>query len=856
MMKKAPTPRKTIPASPCKSDEFNNNFKLIVDNFKSKKEQIAASADNPKKISEFGLYYQTNHTVLVDDFISKLLKALFQKSSAEGEESFCLIATGGYGRNELAPWSDVDILFLLESPANKKIHKLVESLTAAFWETGLKLSASVRTIEECLNTLPQDLHFLTSLLDMRLIAGSSGLFRQLRTAIQQDIKLSPPGQFIAAKLEEQEARHKKFGDTRFYLEPNIKESKGGLRDLQTLFWLSDFIYGIKSPEDLKTQGILTSAESESLRRALHFFWTVRCHLHLIAGRPDDRLAFDIQPRIAARMGYKDTEPNIRAEKFMHDYFHMANETGYLTRILCTDLESRAFATGTTAGTRKLALEETIDGFPVRNNRLTIENPAIFKKTPLEIIRIFRVAQTSGLDIHSDALRAIRSTLKADSFLPHYSAACHLFLDILLDKKGSEKTLRRLNEAGVLSILIPDFANIHAHMQYDMYHVFTADEHTIRAVGMMHKLENGGLTEQAPLVSEIFKKIQSRRALYAAMFLHDIAKGTGGQHSTKGSSIAKRLCPKLGLSPTETETVAWLVRQHLLMTMTALKHDLNDPKTISDFAAEVQSPERLKLLYILTVSDIMAVGPDRWNNWKAVLLADLYERTTQLLSGVALPPPETTTEMMRGIDKTRLEKEPAVIVMTPDTRQDSTEVKIYTPDRKGLFALLSGSIAASGASIVDARIYTLADCMALDVFRVQGLNGKAYDNTPFMKKMIKAALNGKIDLDAEILACQKTLSKKDRPFAVAPRIFIDNDASNSHTVIEINGKDRPGLLYDITSALSAEGLQIFSAKVTTFGNRALDVFYVRDGFGLKIIHPEKISHLEKTLFAALAPRRSP
>ncbi|TAL35297.1 MAG: [protein-PII] uridylyltransferase [Alphaproteobacteria bacterium] len=875
-----------------KSGEIYSIINILISKLKVKKEDISACFSDSEQLSEQTIF-PNKYATLIDTTLSAVSDALAEDLKKHHRNAVfpCVVALGGYGRRELGPFSDVDILFLSEDELTPAGKKLVEELNTIFWNAGIKLAYSVRTLAECEAAMTSDLHFLTGMLERRLIWGPKPVFRQLEKAFESVRDASPPGSFIAAKLTERDARHRKHGDSRFKLQPNVKESKGGLRDIQTLMWLANFLYGITTPEGLVEKGILTAAEAASLQEAQRFFWTVRCHLHLLTGRMNDRLSFEVQPEVAARMGYREPQPNLRAEKFMKDYFLMAKETGHLTRIICADLEARSLSGGATTGTRKIALDDVIEDFPVTHNRLNVPDRSYFRKTPSEIIRIFRAAQTSGHDIHPDALRAIRNSLK--TLAPDLQAdptAHWIFLTILLDGRRAESTLRRMNEAGVLTALIPDFSNIFAHMQYDMYHVFTADEHTIYAVGMMHKIENGDLAEAAPLATDLFRKIQSRRALYVGMFLHDIAKGTGGAHSTKGAEIARRVCPQMGLSDEETETAAWLVEHHLLMTMTAFKRDLNDAKTIEDFVALVQSPERLKLLTILTTSDIMAVGPDRWNNWKAGLLSELYFKAIEHMAGTprdredsdqfiilqkkvrrlvgeetkALQylgdyapkyfwlsfPPEAIAGFVHALHKNTGKVDATVIRISPNPQQDFTEVFIFTPDRKGLFATLSGAMAASGASIADARIFTLTNGMALDIFQIQDLNGHVYENTSFLQKTLKAALAGTIDLAAEIAERQRTAPKKGQHFRVPPRVIIDNDASASNTVIEVNGRDRPGFLYDVTSALTNAGLQISAAKITTFGSRAVDVFYVKDSFGLKIVHRNKLQSIENALKAAL------
>jgi len=817
------------------ADVFNKKLKLL-------KEAFIKSGHNYNS----GFEFQHKYTDLIDKTIHSLAESCF--GGLDKISTPAIIALGGYGRKELAPYSDIDIVFVQERPFSKQTKKLIESLNGHLWNAGLKISASVRTLEDCETAMDEDISFLTSLLEKRLIWGAKATFQKLEKAYRQHIKKTPPGYFVSAKLDERDLRHHKMGESRYQLEPNIKENKGALRDIHTLLWIANFLYGVHKPEDMVRKDVLTAAEAATLKKAQHFFWTVRCHLHFLAGRANDRLSFDSQPLIAALMGYKDSEPHVRAEKFMKDYFLFAREVGHLTRILCAKIEAQSLKA------QKLVLADMVENFPVKGNRLTVANATVFKKHPVEIIRIFRVSQTSGIDIHPDALRHIRNAL--DGLRQHKAQTYPLFFEILLDPVRAEQTLRRMNEADVLGALIPDFKNIVAHMQYDMYHSFTADEHLIYAIGMMHRIENGELAAAARLATDLFPKIKSRRALYAAIFLHDIAKGahTKGadkkpgheepsRHSVAGAKAAKEICPLLGLSAEETETVAWLVQEHLSMTMTAFKRDLNDEKTIIDFVDVVQSPERLKLLTILTTADIMAVGPERWNHWKSGLLSELYHKSAEAMSDVKAPLPLQPKNDNYETGKT-------VIKIMQHPKQDHTEVTVTTTDRQGLFSLLSGAMAASGASIVGAHIFTLTNGMVQDVFQIQSLKGHVYENGAFLNKTIKAALDGKLDLAAEIREKQKTAPKKSALFKNLTRVIIDNDASISNTVIEVNGSDKPGFLYAITSALSKQGLQISAAKVTTFGSRAVDVFYVRDNFGLKILHPGKLKTIENSLKLAL------
>ncbi len=777
-----------------------------------------------------GLDFQRGYSTLVDETIAKVADA--HCSGKNKTDAPAIIALGGYGRRELAPHSDIDIVFVHKSPLNKQTEQCIEKLTGALWNAGLKISTSARSLADCARAMDEDVSFLTALLEMRQVWGPKPVFTALEKSFREHIKKTRPGWFVTAKLDERDLRHHKMGDSRYHLQPDVKEGKGALRDIHTLLWLANFLYGARTPQDLSKKRILTAAEAKDLAKAQQFFWTVRCHLHFLAKRENDRLSFESQPEIAARMGYKDKEPNARAEAFMKDYFLRARAVGHLTRTLCAKMEAEALKG------EKLVLDDVVEGFPVKNNRLTVKSATALKKHPAEIIRLFAVSQTSGIDIHPDALRHMQAALPA--LKKHRAEAAPQLLAIMLDPLRCEQTLRHMNEADVLSAVIPAFDNIVAHMQYDMYHAFTADEHTVHAVGTLHRIESGALAAEAPLATELFSKIHRRRSLYVAMLLHDVAKGSGEDHSKAGGKIARETGPLLGLNAEETETAAWLVEHHLDLTLTAFKRDLDDPKTIADFVAAVQSPERLKLLALLTTADIIAVGPGRWNNWKAGLLDELYHKTLDALSNIK---PPRARKQAPADGKT-------VIEITPHPQRDYTEVRVTAPDKKGLFALLAGAMAAAGASIASARIYTFPRGMVEDVFHIQTLEGRVVENAGFLEKTIKAALAGKLDLSAELRERRKTAPKKSALFKTPPQIVIDNDASDSDTVIEVGGRDRAGFLYAITSALADQELQISAAKIATFGSRAVDVLYVRDGFGLKILHKGKLESIKNGLKDAL------
>src|SRR4051794_9718433 len=563
----------------------------------------------------------------------------------EGEK-MALVAVGGYGRGELAPYSDIDLLFLLPYKQTPHTEQVLEYLLYLLWDLGLKIGQSTRSVEECLRQAKSDLTIRTGLLEARYLWGEQALFNELKRRFDAEIVKGTAPQFVAGKLAERDARHQRVGDSRYQLEPNVKEGKGGLRDLHTLFWIAKYIYRIDDVAKLVDLGVLSAEESARFQRAQGFLWTVRCHLHYLAGRAEERLTFDMQREIGARMGYTDRHGLRGVERFMKHYFLVAKDVGDLTRIFCAVLETEQQRKPRISwlrwGTHDLWRRRSLGGFTLEGQRLTIPSEDFFKTDPVGLIRLFHVAQLHDLDIHPRALREVTQSLRLiDAKLRQDPEANRLSLDILTSKKNPEIALRRMNEAGVFGKFVPDFGRVVAQMQYDMYHVYTVDEHTLFAIGILHQIETGKLKDELPVASSIMPAIASRRALYVATLLHDIAKGRGGDHSEIGEKIAMKLGPRLGLSYEETETVAWLVRWHLSMSNTAFKRDIGDPQTIQNFVDRVQSPERLKLLLVLTVADIRAVGPQVWNGWKAALLRELYYSAMDVMTGGLAAGPRDT-----------------------------------------------------------------------------------------------------------------------------------------------------------------------------------------------------------------------
>ena len=837
---------------------------------------------------------------LVHDFCAEMLHPVANPTAGE---RLSIVAVGGYGRGELAPFSDIDLLFLRPYKKTPRSEQVVESMLYLLWDLGLKVGHSTRSIAECIRLARSDGTIRTAVLEARWIWGDQSLCTELKTKFFDDLADGTAREFVEIKLAERSARHNRMGDSRYVLEPNIKDGKGGLRDLHTLLWIARYVYRTEHLDQLVERKVLTRREVKTFERAQTFMWTVRALLHYLAGRAEERLTFEVQPVIAHYLGYTDHAGSTEVERFMKRYFLVAKEVGDLTRIFCATLEAEQTKSRFRIPRLRLKRGE-FGGFTMDSARLTFVDKDKFLEDPCNLLRLFHVAQRNEVDIHPRALQVVNRNLKlVNKALREDEEANRLFLEMLTGN-DPELTLRRLNEAGVFGRFIPEFGRIVAQMQYNMYHVYTVDEHTIYAIGILSRIERGELEDELPLASELVDKVVSRRVLYVAVLLHDIAKGRGGDHSILGEKVARKLCPRLGLSAEETETVAWLVLQHLSMSETAFKRDLGDPKTIEDFVHLVQSPERLRLLLVLTVADIRAVGPNIWNGWKASLLRELYHVTNEAMVGgleVAAasqrvktkleklrerlsdwPVEEFEAHVARGFDAywlsydvdalaaharmvraAEIEDLPLSVQTHVDRDKAVTAVTVYTYDQPGLFSRIAGALTVAGADVVDARIHTLNNGRALDTFFVQDtMTGTgvpaAFDRPDRLAKLstyLEQSFRGRLRVK-KVMSERTFQPKRNKVFKVEPRVLIDQKASATCTVIEVNGADRPGLLYAVTKALSERNIVICSAKISTYGERAVDVFYVQDLFGTKIMHESKLAATKRKLLSVLSEVQSP
>ena len=698
-------------------------------------------------------------------------------------EGLALVGLGGTGRGEMAPYSDLDLMFLTAGKTpSADAERVAEAMLHLLWDLKLKVGHSVRSTSQLISLAKADMTIRTAFLEARWMWGDEQVFDVAMGRFRKEVVAGTAAEFVAAKLAERDERHIKMGDSRYVVEPNIKDGKGGLRDLHTLYWIGKHVHRVERPAGLVGAGLLSAAEFRRFDRAERFLWSVRCHLHLLAGRAEERLNFDTQPRIAEIMHYADRPGKSAVERFMQFYFLNAKTVGDLTGVFLAQLDEQLGKKGFRFALPTIRRRpKRLAGFVLDRGRIALPSDDFYRADPARLIELFAVAAREQLEIHPSAMRAAtRDAALIDRTLREDPRANALFLEVLTSVHHPENVLRWMNEAGVFGRFVPDFGRVVAQMQFDMYHHYTVDEHSIRAIGLLAAIERGELKDDHPLSTVIIQKqIASRRVLYVAVLLHDIAKGRGGDHSVIGAEIALKLAPRFGLDRAETETVSWLVRYHLLLSSTAFKRDLADPKTIEDFVHQVQSPERLRLLLILTVVDIRAVGPNVWNEWKRTLLRTLFEAAEERLRlghkqhGRTELVQHRQEELARELGwkasaaraharrlpdsywlaeplawqvanarqvaeaEARIGDAKPSVTVEDDAESGATRVSVFTPDREGLFYRICASLASAGANIIDARIHTTRDGMALDNLLVLDGRGQPYSDRRLRNRLAKA-----------------------------------------------------------------------------------------------------------------------
>jgi len=817
---------------------------------------------------------------------------------AEPPAGLAIVALGGTGRGEMAPFSDLDLMFLTARPPTPGQERAAEAILHLLWDLKLKIGHSVRSVTQLITLAKKDMTIRTAFLEARWLWGDSNAFDLAMARFRKEVVAGSAAEFVAAKLAERDERHVRMGDSRYVVEPNVKDGKGGLRDLHTLYWIGKYVHRVDRPADLVAAGLLSAAEFKRFDRAERFFWSVRCHLHQLAGRPEERLSFEYQPRIAEIMHYAERPGKSAVERFMQFYFLNAKTVGDLTGVFLAQLDDQLGKKGFRFALPTIRRRpKRLGGFVLDRGRISIPTDDYFRKDPVRLLELFALAAREQLEIHPAAMRAAsRDAALIDRPVRADRRANALFMEVLTSLHRPEHVLRWMNEAGVFGRFVPDFGRVVAQMQFDMYHHYTVDEHSIRAIGLLAAIDRGELKQDHPVSTAIIKQIASRRVLYVAVLLHDIAKGRGGDHSEIGAEIALKLGPRFGLDPAETETVSWLVRYHLLLSSTAFKRDLADPKTIEDFVRQVQSPERLRLLLILTVVDIRAVGPGVWNDWKRTLLRTLFEaaeerlrlghkqhgraatverRQEELAARLGWKASAARAHTRRLPDSYWLAEPPAWqlanarqvaaaeahigdakpnVVVEDDPESGATRVSIFTPDREALFYRICAGLAAAGANIIDARIHTTRDGMALDNLLVLDGRGQPYSDRRLRGRLVKSVETALTSASAPALPGGE-LQRRSAAFEVAPSVAIADRASTRTTVVEINARDRPALLAALAAAIHACGHVVHSAHIATYGERAVDVFYLTRTDGKKLTEDDAERLRAALLEAAREPAKA-
>ena len=874
--------------------KFNKEKKILNQNLFTTKLKNFYEINNKKLIDHFrknnnGLELAKKRSFLLDQIIYKCYKQntnYFKKDIKNFK--FSVVATGGFGRQELAPHSDIDILFLYSLKEKKKIKEFVKPILYDLWNLGLRVGHATRTLQECISYSKKELDVCTSILESRFIAGNKNIYKNLMNKYKREIVAKYGKKFIKTIFLEREKRLKETGDTRYLLEPNVKNGKGGIRDLQTLDWIGKFFYRIHTLNDLINFKILDKNSVESFIKAKKFFWTVRSYLHILSERPNEYLSFEFQNLIAKKLGYKKTKALSNVEKFMKDYFFTTKRVSDLIRIYCNFIEDKEKLISSSK--KEKSKEIKFADFIIKNKRINFSKNFSLKSIYLgnfnSFFKIIEIAQEKNLDLHPKAVRFILDNIKkVEKKIKGKKEFLSPFLKILTSKNKTEKFLKLMSDLGLLGILIPDFKRVSGQMQFGGFHTYTVDEHTLKAIGYINDIETKKNFKESLLYTKIFSEIISTKVLYIAMFFHDLGKGTGRDHSIVSCEIAKKFCFYMEIDLTEKNTILWLIKNHLLMNKISQKRDIDDSNTIFEFAKKVQSLEQLKLLFIFTVADMKATGKTIWNNWNKYPLEKLFLKTRNLFLGSSINIDKKIIESVRlklirdkklypknkiknvlkilpkeiylNNDKKKIIKflqiiqkfkKETCIKIFQNKQKTATEIIIYTRDKPGLLCKLSGAITASGFNVIESKVSTLNNGMVLDVLWVRDLNGHMLDTvyhfSKLEKKMLEILSNGK-SLEKEIQSEREKNLKKNL-FNINTKIFVDNNTSKKHTILEINTFDRVGLIYDLTKKLYKLGLKISSAKILSMGKGANEIFYIQDMKGNKIISNKKINELKTSI----------
>ncbi len=815
------------------------------------------------------------------------------------KNQIAIVAVGGYGRGLLAPFSDIDLCIIVTEMTDA-VDTMIRQFLYDMWDLKLKLGYSIGTIDQII-TECHDMTKRTALLEKRFLFGNNHIDDELSKQFK-NLQENSTLEFIKAKLQERSLRHQNTRHSRYLVEPDLKNSKGGLRDIHVMMWIGKYIYQTHNPQDLIYHGVFTQKDFNLIQKSERLFWSIRFLLHLEVGRGHEKINFDVQKQLADMLGYRSAGGLSAVERFMRHYFLASRQIGTITRIFTLALETKNYAAPSFKETMKFIWQRfnfADSDFYLKDNRLCFKNHISLQKNPEKAVSIFKFSDRYNIAVHPETMRFIRANVHYfDDKFRSLSEPYRIFRDILCSAKNVELLLRQMSEVGLLGRLIPDFGKIICLMQFNMYHHYTVDEHLIRCVGIIHKIANGHLKDEHPLASDLINRLDMKDVLFLAVFIHDMAKGRQEDHSAEGERIIDWLAPKMGFNQAETETAKWLVLHHLRMSDVSQKRDLSDPSVNKDFATFVLSSERLKLLLCLTVADIKGVGPGVWNGYKGALLRTLYNNTQEILQGgyisdnrivrvefkkqdfiktlrmhhdndvvqsviKTLPNSfwlgtdiKTQTSCVHLIEKTYMIDDKTDIKITPDTFKAVTEIIVYTKDYSGLFTSLSGALATSNATIYDAQLFTDNDGYALDIFRIQDIHNKAITDKEHLKRIKKRILQTikqqKIDFVAEKQTINHVaLAITKAVYTDIANVTVDNQGSNTATIIEVTAMNRNYLLYDIASTLYALKVSVVSAHINTYGETAIDVFYIKNRFGLKITDANFLAKIKHHILTTIS-----
>jgi [protein-PII] uridylyltransferase len=843
---------------------------------------------------EDGMSVVKSITVMTDALVTRLFSALSDDLHITKTGDLALVAIGGYGRGELNPYSDLDLMFLYSGKDSKRVEEVANRLLYFLWDLRLDVGYSVRTLSDCLEMASNDVTVKTALLDARLLTGSEPLFKELKKLMVTQVLAKRSDSFISEKLDELKTRREKYGSSVYILEPNIKEGEGCLRDLHTAMWVAKIKYKVDEPRELVIKGVLSEEELLLYFSSLNYLWRIRNELHYLAGRKNDQLTFDAQTSIARFFGYEDRGKTLAVELFMQDFYLHANRVEHFSSVLITKCSQRE------EGARKIlgyfTRRPVGDGFYVMKGELVVPDESLIEKDPLRLIRIFEYAQKQGVALGLAAKGLIRDNLDLvnDKFRRSKEANASFF-KILQSEKGVAETLQQMHHLGFLNRFLPEFERIYCKVQHDVYHIYTVDTHTLFAVEELARLWRGEHRDTLPLLTELALEVDKRWLLILAVLLHDVGKGSGGGHAEVGAELSKTVARRMGLTKEDSERLQFLVRNHLLLAHIAQRRDLHDERMIIQVARQMEKSENLKMLYLLTYADIKAVGPEVWTEWKGLLLQELYEKAFQVLergdfkleaSGdrvkrvkraifdiltADFPAQQVKDELqslttrhllsyapevVAGHLKTLMELTDNLLVLkhSHEIERGYTNCTVCTYDVPGLFSMITGVMAANGMNILGAQIHTNTNEKVLDILQVNSPQGFVITDGGRWARLesdLRQVLLGEVRVSALVAKRHRPsiLTEKAKP-TVPARVEIDNEVSSDYTVIDIYAHDKVGLLYSITSTLTRLGLYIGVSKISTKVDQVADVFYVKDIFGQKLSDPTKLEEIRRELLAAI------